>query len=431
MGCQFSSVDDDRDMAIVGRSSHNSFSAPLKKDRYRSISGHTTREKKYQPEKNNDNEPPELDKNGHLIPNEVEKRIVRMLSSKINQIGNVTIRHAASSQRGFYPEDVHKPNQDSYSIDNKFSGACDNSFFAVYDGHGDDGHTCARFAKKKLPMLMTKYMRQLRISEAQNLARNKGEKFVWKPDDWPDLNKQQCEEISERAHLKCNEEIHDSDGVLDAFSGTTSCSALFHSGRIMISNVGDSRAILGKKVEGSAIPQAPSTPLPLRAIPLSRDQTPIRRDELERVKECGARVMTFDQLTGDTPIDEDWVEENDQGENINLEGTMPRLWFKDAQNPGTAFTRSIGDSRGEKIGVIAEPECISVEITKDDRILVIASDGVFEFLTNQEVIDICAKFDDPCHACEDILAASYKKWLQYENRTDDITVIVIYLDKKE
>jgi len=59
-------------------------------------------------------------------------------------------------------------------------------------------------------------------------------------------------------------------------------------------------------------------------------------------------VMTFSQLTGDFPIDKYWIEENDRGENFNLEGTMARLWFKDAQKLGTAFTRSIGNSWGEK-----------------------------------------------------------------------------------
>ena len=37
---------------------------------------------------------------------------------------------------------------------------------------------------------------------------------------------------------------------------------------------------------------------------LSTDQTPYRRDERERVKACGARVMTADQIDGVEPIHE-------------------------------------------------------------------------------------------------------------------------------
>lgn len=58
----------------------------------------------------------------------------------------------------------------------------------------------------------------------------------------------------------------------------------------------------------------------------------------------------------------------------------------------------------------------------------LASDGVFEFLTNQSVIDICAKFTDPLEACRAVVAESYELWLQYELRTDDITMICIFVD---
>lgn len=75
----------------------------------------------------------------------------------------------------------------------------------------------------------------------------------------------------------------------------------------------------------------------------------------------------------------------------------------------------------------AEPEIITKEVTKGDEILVIASDGIFEFLTNQRVIDICAECNDPQHACTRLLEESYKQWLNYELRTDDITCIVLFL----
>ena len=63
--------------------------------------------------------------------------------------------------------------------------------------------------------------------------------------------------------------------------------------------------------------------------------------------------------------------------------------------------------------------------------LVIASDGVFEFLTNQSVIDMCLKFQDPLSACRAVVAESYELWLQYELRTDDITMIAIYIDEAD
>ena len=61
--------------------------------------------------------------------------------------------------------------------------------------------------------------------------------------------------------------------------------------------------------------------------------------------------------------------------------------------------------------------------------IVVASDGVFEFLTNQSVIDMCAKFADPLDACRAVVAEAYELWLQYELRTDDITMICIVVDE--
>lgn len=39
-----------------------------------------------------------------------------------------------------------------------------------------------------------------------------------------------------------------------------------------------------------------------------------------------------------------------------------------------------------------------------------------------------AKYKDPRDACAEIVAESYRLWLQYETRTDDITVIVVHIN---
>jgi cGMP-dependent protein kinase len=82
----------------------------------------------------------------------------------------------------------------------------------------------------------------------------------------------------------------------------------------------------------------------------------------------------------------------------------------------------------EKYGVHAEPEIITRPLSPEDRIIILASDGVTEFLTNQSVVDICAKFNDPLEACRAVVAESYELWLQYELRTDDITMICVFID---
>lgn len=82
----------------------------------------------------------------------------------------------------------------------------------------------------------------------------------------------------------------------------------------------------------------------------------------------------------------------------------------------------------EELGVTAEPEILCKALNAHDKFIVIASDGVFEFLTSQNVVDIVKKFDDPSQACHALVEEAYARWLQYEVRTDDITAICIYLD---
>jgi len=55
---------------------------------------------------------------------------------------------------------------------------------------------------------------------------------------------------------------------------------------------------------------------------------------------------------------------------------------------------------------------------------------VWEFLTNQSVADMIMKFSDPLDACRSVVAESYRLWLQYEVRTDDITMILAFVDKE-
>lgn len=56
----------------------------------------------------------------------------------------------------------------------------------------------------------------------------------------------------------------------------------------------------------------------------------------------------------------------------------------------------------------------SRELGQDDKYVIIASDGVFEFLTNQMVADLIAAHSDPLEACKAVVAQAYEMWLQYE-----------------
>ncbi|KAG1335056.1 protein phosphatase 2C and cyclic nucleotide-binding/kinase domain-containing protein [Cocos nucifera] len=297
--------------------------------------------------------------------------------------GNYDLRYSYLSQRGYYPEALDKQNQDSFCIHTPFGTDPNDHFFGVFDGHGEYGAQCSQFVKRKL---------------CENLLRN-GRFHL------------DAVEACNAAFLTTNSELH-SDILDDTMSGTTAITILVRGRTIYVANAGDSRAVIAEK-RGKEIV----------AMDLSIDQTPFRTDELERVKHCGARVLTLDQIEGlKNPEVPCWgTEEGDDGD-------PPRLWVQTGMYPGTAFTRSIGDSIAESIGVIAVPEIFVMELTSNHPFFVIASDGVFEFLSSQTVVDMVAKFKDPHDACAAIVAESYRLWLQYETRTDDITIIVVHIN---
>jgi len=56
------------------------------------------------------------------------------------------------------------------------------------------------------------------------------------------------------------------------------------------------------------------------------------------------------------------------------------------------MTWSIGDVASSRIGVISDPEILERDISDDDAFIVIGTDGIWEFLSNQEVSDILWPF---------------------------------------
>lgn len=310
---------------------------------------------------------------------------------------SLNVRYAWLSQRGFYPDALDKENQDSYIITD-IGGEGENRcvLFGVFDGHGKDGHLCSTFVRDNLPDSIKKRIDKIPPQSSTSKS---------------------IKQALTLAHLEVNEMMHNADKIDDSLSGTTSITCLFRNDRFFVSNVGDSRAILVYlQADGRVV-----------AKPLSSDQTPYRKDERERVKQYGARILSIDQIEGIEPVHENWGD-LELGENIDEGGDPPRIWAAEGNFPGTAFSRSLGDRVAEFLGVTAEPEILEREIHVTDKYMVIASDGVFEFMTNQMVADIVMRHNDPVSACKAIVATAYDLWLQYEVRTDDITIIIISFD---
>lgn len=182
-----------------------------------------------------------------------------------------------------------------------------------------------------------------------------------------------------------------------------------------MANVGDSRGIVIKSMSDQAPGADPNNPnVNCTCQALTRDHKPDDELEADRIIKNNGRIDSY------------------RDQNGNPLGPL-RVWLKNEDVPGLAMTRSFGDTVAHSVGCNAEPEMSEYSFTKEDKVVVIASDGVWEFLENIDVAKIVYPFylqKNAEGAAENLVRASFKRWRKEESVIDDITCIVIFLDVK-
>ena len=181
-------------------------------------------------------------------------------------------------------------------------------------------------------------------------------------------------------------------------SGSTAVLVHISKEKITCANCGDSRAIL-ITYNGTGF----------TILKLSRDHKPNLSEEKRRIIAAGGRV---DRIYGMGPF---------------------RVWFKDGDYPGLAMSRSIGDTLAHKIGVSDVPEIFEYHICKVKPFaVVIASDGVWEFMSNEQVKNIVIKYrnsHDALGCTKEIVEKSRQIWKGTTYAIDDITCVVSFFKK--
>eukprot|EP00271_Cylindrocystis_brebissonii_P013222 TRINITY_DN328_c0_g1_i5.p1 TRINITY_DN328_c0_g1~~TRINITY_DN328_c0_g1_i5.p1 ORF type:complete len:470 (+),score=99.66 TRINITY_DN328_c0_g1_i5:507-1916(+) len=158
--------------------------------------------------------------------------------------------------------------------------------------------------------------------------------------------------------------------------GCTAATALIVNDRLYVANAGDCRTVVCRNGQ---------------AYPLSRDHTAADPDERERVQAAGGKVE----------------------------------WRVNTWRVGKAaieVTRSLGDG-DLKPSVTADPKIMEHVLTPDDEFMVMASDGLWEKMTNEEMITFVHDTVKEPTMCGKRLAT------EAVNRFsgDNITVLVVYL----
>jgi len=150
----------------------------------------------------------------------------------------------------------------------------------------------------------------------------------------------------------------------------------------------------------------------MHVTPLSVDHKPELPVEKKRIEKLGGRV---DAIRGP------------RGQSLGPK----RVWLKNQEMPGLAMSRSIGDVLAHVVGVSTDPEVMRFELAPQHKFIVIASDGVWEFLSNEQIGKIVwpfFKINSPEQAGNAIVRAAAEKWRQHDSVIDDITCVTIFLE---
>ncbi|CAJ1334084.1 unnamed protein product [Effrenium voratum] len=272
-------------------------------------------------------------------------------------------------------------------VQDAFFTSCSESgtkcFVGVFDGHGDQGKKMSHFAKQAL---------------SKSLFSNN------------DIHTEPVAAI-QAAFRDTQERIEKDHRHQAELSGTTAITAYQHRNRLVVANVGDSRAVLGRC----------STPArqTVSAVDLSVDQKPARPDERQRIMAAGG---TVDQMA--IPVVQ-------RGGVRWIRAGPERVMDKQGMG-GLAMSRSLGDLRLHPY-VISQPEVIERKLDSRDKVLVLATDGVWDHVSSQEAVDIAGKFDDPKAAAREIAGIARHRWqVATEGQmSDDITAVVVRLNSGE
>ncbi|RUS82462.1 hypothetical protein EGW08_009768 [Elysia chlorotica] len=161
--------------------------------------------------------------------------------------------------------------------------------------------------------------------------------------------------------LALDEEMLKDETMKDELAGTTAVVVLIKNGRIYCANVGDSRAV--SSVHGE-VEQ------------LSFDHKPSNESETRRIIAAGG-----------------WVEFNRVNGNLALSRALGDFVFKKNDK-----------KRVEEQIVTANPDVIEKPLTSDHEFMVLACDGIWDVLTNQEVVEFVRnRIAQRMEICEELM----------------------------
>ena len=325
-------------------------------------------------------------KKNNINPNNNQNANINIDNTTMRDISissNCGIRASKSlTQAGKERTGHRKKNQDNFIIEKNINNIFEFNIFAVLDGHGDNGHIVSQLASKYLIKKFTSITKD--FNDVESIYN-----FFNQSDYQKIIN----------IFLETDSEITSQTKFDVSLSGSTCVFVIQLGEHIICANIGDSRAILIYEENGQN-----------KIFELSHDSKPDVPEERRRIELMGGVV--------------------DQIKDENGERTGPfRVYMKNLEQPGLAMSRSFGDKKAKTCGVIPLPDIIEYNLKWNFKYMVICSDGVWEFLSNEEVMEIGDKYfyqNDINEFCSQLLKRSTEIWEKEENYMDDITVVAVF-----
>ena len=335
----------------------------------------------YKTEKNN---PKQINQHGNI--GEKKMPFVRSFKNLLREENRFNIKsHYVLSKAGRDEYGHLKINQDTYLFIQEINGVKNFDIFGVLDGHGPEGHFVSQ--------LVSRYI-QLEFQKLKIIEKIKDVKIIYQ--------KLSSNNFSIIKDLFINADNFLRDQEIESRNSGTTCVLVIHIGNhIICANAGDSRAILiyDKNKDHN-----------YKVFPLSVDNKPEIKEEKERIKKMGGKVEKI---------------KNQYGKEI---GPF-RVWNKAKDFPGLAMSRSIGDFNGKNIGIIPDPQIIETDFKLNINYIVVCSDGVWEFLKNDDIMNFGNKYyedNNPRGFCKEIVEYSTKCWRKEDAVIDDITILTVF-----
>ncbi|WVZ52785.1 hypothetical protein U9M48_003807 [Paspalum notatum var. saurae] len=320
-----------------------------------------------------------------------------------NGVGNAACLFTRQGRKG--------TNQDAMVVWENFNGRPDTVFCGVFDGHGPHGHIVARRVRDTLPsklrdLIYEDYGESPINNSDGSILEETLSPFADGEDKSPmsghkaEYHEYFCtmKDSFRKAFRVTDKELKLHRSIDSICSGSTAVTLIKQGQDLIVGNLGDSRAVLGTKDQKGR----------LVAHQLTVDLKPDHPREARRIKRCNGRVFAHQD-----------------------EPDVARLWLPNCNSPGLAMARAFGDFCLKDFGLICVPEVTYRQITEKDEFIVLATDGVWDVLTNQEVVDVVASCSDRSIAARSIVDLANQTWrFKYPtSKTDDCATICLFLDK--